>query len=399
MRNLTKTESALLSLISNALFDTKLELDEDIDWNKLEKEAYAQAVFTLAFYKNNAPIEKYKQKIGLGVSNNLSVNADHAYVNLLMNENGIPYVILKGYASAYYYPEPMYRSMGDVDFLVPAGKFDKAKEILISNGYTPNPENHICHISFKNGTSILELHFAPAGMPEGEAGEIAKEYMKDVFKTSKKIETPDGEMVIPDFFHHGLILLLHTCHHLTGEGVGLRHLCDWAVFANNFTNEQFEEIFKEKLKKIGLWKFVQLLTALSIKYLGMPKKAWATENEDDELLSQMMIDIFDGGNFGIKDNTRKHETMIISSRGKNGVGNTSMLGQFIKSMNNIVYLKWKISKKLKFLLPFGWLFYGTRYLIRMAFGKRDKININQTVEKANERRNIYKEFDLFETQN
>ena len=49
MRNLTKTESALLSLISNALFDTKLELDEDIDWNKLEKEAYAQSVFTLAF--------------------------------------------------------------------------------------------------------------------------------------------------------------------------------------------------------------------------------------------------------------------------------------------------------------------------------------------------------------
>ena len=91
--------------------------------------------------------------------------------------------------------------------------------------------------------------------------------------------------------------------------------------------------------------------------------------------------------------------MIISSRGKNGVGNTSMLGQFIKSINNIVYLKWKISKKLKFLLPFGWLFYGTRYLIRMAFGKRDKININQTVEKASERRNIYKEFDLFETQN
>ena len=54
MRNLTKTESALLSLISNALFETPIKLDNDIDWTELEKEAYAQAVFTLAFYKNNA---------------------------------------------------------------------------------------------------------------------------------------------------------------------------------------------------------------------------------------------------------------------------------------------------------------------------------------------------------
>ena len=38
----------------------------------------------------------------------------------------------------------------------------------------------------------------------------------------------EGEKIrIPAPFHHGLILLLHTVHHMLGEGIGLRHLCDW----------------------------------------------------------------------------------------------------------------------------------------------------------------------------
>lgn len=399
MRNLTKTETALLSLISNALFENKIDPMDEIDWVKVEKEAYAQAVFTLAFYKHtNAPIEKYKQKIGLAVSNNLSVNADHVYVNRLMQESKIPYVILKGYASAYYYPEPMYRTMGDVDLLVPLDKFDNAKEIFLAEGYTPATEHHICHVSFKKGKSVIEVHFAPAGMPEGEAGELAKEYMADIFEKSVNIESADGKMVLPDAFHHGLILLLHTCHHLTGEGVGLRHLCDWAVFANSFSNEKFESIFKDKLEKIGLWKFAKLLTALAIKYLGMPEKKWAVEDVDDTILDQMIVDIFDGGNFGVKDNLRRHETMIISSRGKNGVGNTSMLKQFIKSVNDVVYLKWSASKKYKILLPFGWLFYGTRYVIKSIL-RKEKVNVVKTIDNANERREIYKQFGLFEMKN
>jgi hypothetical protein len=242
----------------------------------------------------------------------------------------------------------------------------------------------------------LEAHFEPAGVPKGKAGELVRSYFEDIFDTSVQIETDDGTFVVPDNFHHGLVLLLHTCHHLTGEGIGLRQLCDWAVFANSLSNDEFKILFEHKLKTIGLWRFAQLLTQISIRYLGMPEKEWAMENVDEELLNSIIKDIFTGGNFGAKDAQRISETLIISSRGKNGVGNSSMLRQLFISMNQIVYTKWPISKKLKILLPFGWCFYGGRYIVRMLLGKRKKINVNKVISSAKKRREIYKEFHLYE---
>ena len=42
----------------------------------------------------------------------------HAHAELTSILQGIPFVTMKGYASAYYYPQPIRRTMGDVDFLV-----------------------------------------------------------------------------------------------------------------------------------------------------------------------------------------------------------------------------------------------------------------------------------------
>jgi hypothetical protein len=183
---------------------------------------------------------------------------------------------------------------------------------------------------------------------------------------------------------------------LTGEGVGLRHLCDWAVFANHLSNDEFREIFEEKLKAVGLWRFAQLLTQLSSKYLGMPEKEWAMDNVDDELLNAMIHDIFDGGNFGKKDNQRINESYLISSRGKHGVNNTSMFRQLIISLNEATYVHIPLIKKFKFLLPFGWIYMLLRQLIFIACGKRNKVDVSKMISGANERKKIYKQFNLFE---
>lgn len=400
MRELTTTELQLLSLLSNALFSNDTISLENADWTAIEKEALQQAVLPTAFSNSKIIPANVKERVIKNIThilaNNMTVNYNHVYTNELMSEHRIPYVILKGYASAYYYPNPILRSMGDVDFLVPLERFEEAKHILEEEGFIGNKENHICHIAYRRDGDHLELHFAPAGMPEGRAGETAHHYMEDVFSTATEIELDEGILLIPDAFHHGLILLLHTCHHMTGEGVGLRHLCDWAVFANHFSSEEFVSIFKDKLQAIGIWRFAQILTQLSSAYLGMPEKEWAMENIDQNLLKAMICDIFDGGNFGHKDEDRGQQTMIISSRAKNGVGNTSMFKQFVLSINNIIYLKWPLSRKWKILLPVGWLFYCARYAVKIALGKRRKISAAKMIAGASERRGIYKELHLFE---
>lgn len=63
-------------------------------------------------------------------------------------------------------------------------------------------------------------------------------------------------------------------HHLLGEGIGLRHLCDWAVFADSLKEKEFRSLFETKLKSIGLWKFACILSQVCYKYLHCHNLSW-----------------------------------------------------------------------------------------------------------------------------
>ena len=118
---------------------------------------------------------------------------------------------------------------------------------------------------------------------------------------------------------------------------------------------------------------------------------WSAD-ADSELADYILIDIIIGGNFGQKKADRSHESLLISSKNDKEV---SMLRQFFISANSIVYNNWKASRKFKILLPFGWIFFGGRYLIRSILGKRPKIRPNKVAKHASERIDIYSRLNLF----
>lgn len=182
------------------------------------------------------------------------------------------------------------------------------------------------------------------------------------------------------------------CHHLTGDGLGLRHLCDWAVFINSLGEKKFLDTFEKTFKDIGLWEFAKTMTFISCKYLGLKGMQWA-QSADEKLADYILIDIIIGGNFGQKNADRSHESLLISSKNEKKV---PMLHQFFISANSIVYKNWKAARKFKILLPFGWIFFGGRYIIRSLFGKRPKIRPNKVAKEASERMDIYAELRLFE---
>lgn len=401
LRPLSKTEKTILILLSRDLFKTSRSIPEDPDWEEVYQECRRQSVPILvwnALDKDRISGEtagKWKDTVIASAYNNLQIAWQHLLTDRLMEKGKIPYVILKGSASAAYYPAPMDRIMGDVDFLVRPSDLERAGEILKGEGFIPWEEEHICHVVYRRDKIHLEMHFEPAGVPYGKPGELVREYMKDVMEQAREIEVEGEKLRVPSPFHHGLILLLHTSHHLTGEGVGLRHLCDWAVFAASMTDEEFRRLFEEKLKAIGMWRFARILTQTCVRYLGCPARSW-TGKEEPGLTAEMIRDIFDGGNFGNKEENRKHEAYLISNRGKNGVGKHTFLWQIGASMNEIVYTHMPAARKFPVLLPAGWAFYGGRYLIRMLRGQRSRIHPRQMLEGASSRREIYRRLRLFE---
>ena len=401
-----KSQEVLLKLLANELFqcNNKIEDLSESEWRDVIKESCDQAVTIISY---NAAVKAclpdsinqlWADVVDNYVAKNMMAEYDHIVLHEWMTEANIPYVILKGSSSAYYYPNALERTMGDVDFLVKKEDIARGEEILRNQGLKLLEVDHICHIVYRNGDHHYEMHFDLSGVPNGKPGELVHEYIKDIFDKSFVYSSDNGEMVIPSKFHHGLIILLHTSHHLTGEGVGLRHLCDWAVFLESCSNDEFKELFEDKFKAIGMWKFASVLSKICIIHLGCTPKE-CLENVDEEITESLIEDILFGGNFGKKDSENRHlEARLISDRGKSGMNKKSMVGYFIGSVNESIRNHWPITRKIPIIIPFGWIFFGCQRVIKVVFGKGRFANVKSTIGEAGKRKELYSKLGIFETE-
>lgn len=399
---LKKSEQVLLDLLANNLFKAGKSIDAvSVDWRLVWYEAYLQGVSLTAFadfpeeLAASADFSGIRKNLQSRISDNLAVNKSHFKIHQILTDAKIPYVILKGLASALYYPDFLVRSMGDVDFLVSEADLEKTCKILEQNGFTASEKSHGDHLVYTDNACRYELHTEPAGIPKGEVGEFVKKYLADILEKAELKNSLFGKISVTSKFHHGLIILLHTCHHLTSSGIGLRHLCDWAVFVNSVPENEFIDLFQEKFTDIGLWNFACVLTRVCEKYLSCPAKAWVGE-VDTALVDALAKDILRGGNLGQKSADRSHEAMVLPKYGDEEHKGKSNSKRFIAYVNQSVKNNWKSAEKNKILLPIGWVYFGGRYVLRSLKGERPKIKVNSFITEAKQREELFDQLNLFE---
>lgn len=395
MNGLTGNQKSVLKLLANELFGVGNSLSSSeisSNFEELFQECKSQSIALLVA----GQIEdlRWKQYAMKNLARNITVEYAHCQIHEFLVSNHIPYVILKGCASSKYYPKPINRSLGDVDFLVRREDLYRTDKLLKSKEFQfVNVNSH--HIDLKKDNVCYEIHFDINGIPEDNVGDKIRKYMSDLIDTSEKVELSNGTIYVPDDFHHGLIILIHMAHHMTSTGIGLRHLCDWAVFVDHM-GERFPEIFKEALEKIGLWKFANQMTATCIEFLEMPILEWC-ESFEIEFLEAIMIDIFQSGNFGRKkDGNPQVERLLFRDKKTRNIGKQGIFRQLLSNGNSSIESHWSIAKKIKILYLFGWIHFGIRFVIHGFGSKEKKINIVTTIRNTNGRRNLYSKFRLFE---
>lgn len=378
----------IIDILSSDLFESERKIahgnlnneniedtNENLFTDGLIHELAAQAILPVALPTHNAT--------SAVIAANIRVAYEHTELHELLTENNIPYVSLKGVASASYYPNPVLRTMGDVDFLIREKDFPRASALLEESGFTPEENRGGIHVGFHRDNSTWEMHRSVNGIPEGTAGEKVEEYLSDIIETAVDYDEGNGIVKVPDAFHHGLVMLLHTASHLTSEGVGLRHLCDWAVFVNHFTDDQFRFLFENKLKACGLWRFAQLLSLVSVKYLNLPYGQWMGD-ADADILEQLITDIMEGGNFGKKDQDRYRQIKYISNRGEHTVDQKSTVRQLWDTIGKKA--KDTNTSRISVIADYA----------RMVVSGERKLDNKATVKNAAKRKNLYAEFHLFE---
>lgn len=409
---LTPTQLTLLGLLGQVLFDRPYTPPSDTDWDAVLRESYVQGVLSLAFSRCNEwpdggdVCARVKPHLRRMMMRDTAIHNAHTTIHRLMTAENIPYTILKGTVSAYYYPQPHLRSMGDVDFLVDRADLDGARDTLLANGYviTSKPqeaseeaEEH--HVVMSHKGCKVELHYEIPGVPNGPMGEKVRAHQARIIPESQLTETETATYMRPSDFHHGLIMLLHVQEHLLCEGIGLRHLCDWAVFVDRFDNDSFTALFKQPLEALGLWTFARCLSLASVHYMGLPLREWMGDDADSRAVSVALLqDFLAGGNFGAKDENRErvYESALIGDSANKDV-NKGQLRNGLSAVNAWVKNRWPAARKCPLLLPFGWIYFLLRRAVLVLTGRKKRIRMNATLQKSRERQKLYRRLKLFET--
>ncbi len=400
---MTAEQAVLLSLLRAAVTGEKVILPENIDWKSVIKEAKQQTVSLMAFdaaefVKNSIPAEIYEQNLQtlfVMLRSNARVGYAQSELVKLLNRQDIPYFILKGESSASYYPRPELRALGDVDFLIDPAHREKVEQLLINNGYERSGEGHVCHVVFQKPGANLEMHFEIPGIPHGALGNRVREFMKDAVYSYETADIGTGEFYAPKAPHHGLILLLHMQHHMLGEGLGLRHLCDWACFVSKTDGQPFwEDILIPLLDQIGMLTYASVITKTCSMYLGTPCPEWASQ-ADDLICKEIIEDILDSGNFGRKDEQRIKSGMLISNRGKDGMNHGKWYYAY-QVMRTAVKDNYPIVNRYPLLYPIFLIYRTLRYVVMVLTGKR--VSVHKAIPQANKRKSIYEKLHIFEVE-
>ena len=401
------TQRTVFGLLAHNLFGVPFVPEEGVDWEAVFRESVHQAVALQVFMDSDripglpeALRERIRGNLFRRMMKNAQVHAQHTQLHNLLTGWGIPYVILKGAASACHYPDPQSRAMGDVDFYVKKADFDRALALFQEAGFEAGELDHICHAVLKKKPMHLEMHHTPAGVPEGAVGRMVEGELEDLIESGWLLDNPAVTCRCPSDFHHGLIMLMHLQHHLLAEGVGLRHLCDWAVFVGKFPGDAFPALFRQRLRRLGLWKLARTLSLCAARYLGLPEQDWMLEELDDAATAgALMEDILAGGNFGSKDSQRSYEGMFISNRGKDGVEN-SRLSRAFQALNRITCIKYPFFRRFPVLLPIGWVLAFGGYLIRTYKRNRrgKQIHVLSAYQKSAPRIRLYQSLGIYESE-
>ena len=395
MTSTNKTSAFLLSVLSNALFSASLSLDfSAIDLHELFCEAREQAVAAIVFdqipsevaVQNAETYSKWQNYALKSVQQNITQLAANAEIESLFRNASIPFCTIKGFACAYYYPDASLRQMGDIDFIIPRGCFEDGIRLMAREGFVCTEERgiHDFHVGFHKDGNLYEMHERVTTMVDAEG--YIDAYLENVTSETESVDFGFVQIEIPEHFAHGLIMLLHMQRHmLSGGGIGLRHLCDWAVFSNAFSDEKWCAVFEEKLKKVHLWEFAKACSKTACLYLHMPEKEWFSDFSC-ELAELLLNDIIIAGNFGHKDIKRYQELVFVSRDINHQTGGVAALNGYI----NKVYSWRPVFKKYRILLPFGMIIYPIRILFLVLIGKK-KVALLDNYKSGHKRNSLYAE--------
>lgn len=290
-------QQAVAGLIIDALIKKDVRMDQKV------------------LFEAIACLEQIKQE-------NRLMNQEVATFARMMEDAEVDYMVVKGQTLAALYAEPLARMPGDIDFLV--NDYQQASKVLKAQWGVELP-GRIAEkeVSFAHGTALYELHtylidFGSNRHRRYWENALAKSKPSYIIIDGEEVRTMEPTL-------YAAYVFLHLFFHFVHEGIGLRHLCDWAVMMHHYADEIDSQRLSEVLKNVGMLKAFRAFGTILVDQLGMADFPLPLSAKDRKLQSKILKDIMRGGNFGRDKRCVRHvgwrykaETMLLTLSNSTG---------------------------------------------------------------------------------
>lgn len=206
---------------------------DSVDWEKVYQLAEEQSVVGIALAgietsKVKPPQELLLQWIGevqILEQQNKAMNVFIAELVDKMRIADIYALLVKGQGIAQCYERPLWRACGDVDLLLSADNYEKAKTLLTPFAEHVDPEERVMkHLGMTIGEWVVELHGTMHTEISPKVNRAVDEAQDACFKSGgvRSWNNSGTNILLPSPDNDIILVFTHILEHFFVEGVGFK---------------------------------------------------------------------------------------------------------------------------------------------------------------------------------
>ncbi len=321
---MTSVEHLFLQLLKPAIWDHQVDtsLFHNLTletWLEIEAIAQKQSVLGLVankileLPKDCLPPRDMRLRLLLKIQMieqlNKKLNQALAELKADYDKEGFPFVLIKGQSLAYYYPNPLLRSSGDIDvYLYKEGDYERANKWTKASGYRLQGSASYEQLYWRGKVAVenhlLLIDYGREKYDKALANLLAP-FIRDNAFARLELEGHSYEVLPTEL--NAVYIFIHILHHFSYLGIGLRQICDWLIFLKHHIKVIDLERFYQMAESLDLLRPMKLFALMGVRHLGAKAEDLPFDLPKDKksarLADLILEDVFYGGNFGFENFT------------------------------------------------------------------------------------------------
>ena len=359
------TQTLLLNCISAFLRGERLTAPEDTDWQTLIRLARQQKLLPMVFEAlGGAMPEELRRAVKTEAVREVAAQTRRTAAFLeacrALNEAGIYPLAVKGIVCRSVYSKPDFRVSADEDLYIPLEEYPVFHAKMLELGFcAEEPDYENAHeLRYTRNGLLIEGHWEL--FPRNNTALNAMNTLTEaLLSRAERSSALGAELLTLDDTGHMIFLLLHAFKHFINSGVGIRQICDVALWS------EARDIDWQRVKKAVSGAraecFCSAVFDAGERYFGMS----FPEGCDRADCTGLIADALDGGIYGASDMNRRHSGSITLGAFENSGGVPAMKALFPN--RSVMELNYPWVKSSALLLPAAWC----ARIVRYVFGEKE----------------------------